>query len=248
MAALFAAGEQGFLYDPSDLSTLSQNSDGTGAVTVGDPVGRMLDKSGRGNHATQSIAINRPVLQIDGNGKYYLACNGTNTWMQVASFTPGVGILALAVGVRKTAIGNNWIISSMMSGAINRKWQLNGNANGYGFLHYNDVGLSSAVANTTDYAPPNTATLLSYSDYAQVAVADELKLKINSVIPALTYTNNNISSANYAASQLRLFAAYDGAANFFTGNFYGAVGRFAATNATQLTSMEAYMNSKTGAY
>ena len=60
---LFAASEPGAWYDPSDLSTLFQDSAGTTPVTaVEQPVGRMLDKSGRGNHATQSTTTKRPVL------------------------------------------------------------------------------------------------------------------------------------------------------------------------------------------
>jgi hypothetical protein len=62
-ATLFAAGEQGAWYDPSDMSTLFQDSAGTTPVTaVEQPVGRMLDKSGRGNHAAQSTSASRPVL------------------------------------------------------------------------------------------------------------------------------------------------------------------------------------------
>jgi hypothetical protein len=65
---LFASGEQGAWYDPSDMSTLFQDSAGTTPVTaVEQPVGRMLDKSGRGNHATQATAINRPVLSARVN-------------------------------------------------------------------------------------------------------------------------------------------------------------------------------------
>jgi hypothetical protein len=45
-SALFASGSQGAFYDPSDFSTLFQNSTGTTAVTaVEQPVGLMLDKS-----------------------------------------------------------------------------------------------------------------------------------------------------------------------------------------------------------
>lgn len=43
---LFAAGEQGVWYDPSDFSTMFQNSAGSTSVTaVGQPVGLILDKS-----------------------------------------------------------------------------------------------------------------------------------------------------------------------------------------------------------
>lgn len=67
-ATLFSAGEQGVWYDPSDLSTLFQDSAGTIPVTaLEQPVGRMLDKSGRGNHATQATSANRPVVSARVN-------------------------------------------------------------------------------------------------------------------------------------------------------------------------------------
>ena len=44
--SLFASNEQGFAYDPNDLTTLYQDTAGTVPVTaVGQPVGLMLDKS-----------------------------------------------------------------------------------------------------------------------------------------------------------------------------------------------------------
>ena len=66
--ALFAANEQGVWYDPSDLTTLYQDAAGTTPVTaVEQPVGRILDKSGRGNHATQTTSTSRPVLSARVN-------------------------------------------------------------------------------------------------------------------------------------------------------------------------------------
>jgi len=63
-SALFAGGTEGVWYGPSDLSTLFQDSAGTTPVTTaGQPVGRMLDKSGRANHATQPTAAARPIYQ-----------------------------------------------------------------------------------------------------------------------------------------------------------------------------------------
>jgi len=63
-SAWFAASEQGIWLDPSDLSTMFQDSAGTLPVTaVEQPVGRILDKSGRGNHATQATSTARPTLR-----------------------------------------------------------------------------------------------------------------------------------------------------------------------------------------
>ena len=58
----------GALFDPSDLSTLYQDAAGTIPVAaVEQPVGKMLDKSGNGNHATQSITASRPTLSARYN-------------------------------------------------------------------------------------------------------------------------------------------------------------------------------------
>lgn len=65
---IFSAGEQGAWFDPSDLSTLFQDSAGTTPVTaVEQPVGKILDKSGRGNHASQPTSAARPVLSARVN-------------------------------------------------------------------------------------------------------------------------------------------------------------------------------------
>lgn len=69
-AALFTAGVNGAWYDPSDFSTMFQNAAGTVPVTaVGQPVGRILDKSGRGNHAynPSGNSANFPVLSARYN-------------------------------------------------------------------------------------------------------------------------------------------------------------------------------------
>ncbi len=66
--ALFAAGEQGVWYDYSDFSTLFQDSAGTIPVTaVEQVVGKINDKSGRGNHATQATTSLKPIVSARVN-------------------------------------------------------------------------------------------------------------------------------------------------------------------------------------
>ena len=65
---LFAQGEIGAWYDPSDMTTLFQDAAGTTPVTaVEQPVGLIQDKSGNGNHASQSTSASRPVLSARVN-------------------------------------------------------------------------------------------------------------------------------------------------------------------------------------
>ena len=62
--SLFANNEQGFFYDPNDLSTMFQDAAETIPVTAaGQPVGLMLDKSGRNNHAYQTTSASRPIFE-----------------------------------------------------------------------------------------------------------------------------------------------------------------------------------------
>ena len=70
-------------YDPSDLSTLFQLSNGTTAVTAdGDPVGYMADKSGNGRHLIQATADSRPAYKTSG-GLHWLLCDGAADFLAV---------------------------------------------------------------------------------------------------------------------------------------------------------------------
>lgn len=65
---LFRSGEQGLWFLPADFSTMFQDAAGAAPVTaVEQPVGRILDKSGRGNHATQADAAKKPKLSARKN-------------------------------------------------------------------------------------------------------------------------------------------------------------------------------------
>lgn len=84
--SLFSLGEQGFYYDPNDLSTMFQDAAGTVPVNgVGQAVGLVKDKSGRNNHARQTTSASRPIFQqkpilgseLVVNGDF---SNGTTGW------------------------------------------------------------------------------------------------------------------------------------------------------------------------
>ena len=87
IADLFTNNEQGFFYDPNDLTTMFQDAVGTVPVTgVGQPVGLILDKSGRNNHAYQTTSASRPILRQDAvTGAYYLEFDGVDDSLQTNS-------------------------------------------------------------------------------------------------------------------------------------------------------------------
>ena len=78
---LFLGGIPGAWYDPTDLSTMFQDSTGTTPVTaVEQPVGLILDKSGNANHATQATAASRPTYRARYNLLTYSEDFGNAAW------------------------------------------------------------------------------------------------------------------------------------------------------------------------
>lgn len=100
----------GAWFDPSDLSTLFQDAAGTIPVTaLEQPVGKWLDKSGNGNHATQSITASRPTLSARYNLLLNSATLSTQSVTTVAaqytlSFT-GTGSVTLSGTATGTLVG-----------------------------------------------------------------------------------------------------------------------------------------------
>lgn len=82
--ALFASSEQGFAYDPNDLTTMWQDQAKLLPVTgAGQPVWHILDKSGNNNHAFATSSATRPILQRNATtGAYYLAFDGVDDSLQ----------------------------------------------------------------------------------------------------------------------------------------------------------------------
>lgn len=99
-ASLFASGEQGAWYDPSDLSTMFQDSTGTTPVTaVGQPVGLILDKSQglalgpelatNGDFATDTGWTKGANTTISGGSANFAAASGYAIWQNSAGIFPG---------------------------------------------------------------------------------------------------------------------------------------------------------------
>jgi hypothetical protein len=252
-ADLFAAGELGFWLDPSDITTLFQNSAGTTPVTAaGQPVGYIADKSGRGNHFTQATAADRPIYQVDANGKGYLA------------FSAGIESL---VKVNPTISGDKmsiWLgVYKQSDAAIGTILESSADPNANP-LTISIVGPTGAPANSPDYGfrtRGNGAALCagngpdtfpnSRFDVLQCSLnnggaTDPLKVigRINGVQQTLAFTGTG-GTGNYASLPFWI-GARNGASNPFIGRIYGVICRFTASTAQQISDNETWMAAKMG--
>jgi hypothetical protein len=93
---LFAAGEQGAWYDPSDLTTMFQDNIGTTPVTgTGQAVGLLLDKS-------KGLALG-PELVTNGDFS-----NGTTGWIAAFVGTSPAGSVSAGVAQLPRTAGSNY--------------------------------------------------------------------------------------------------------------------------------------------
>jgi hypothetical protein len=154
---LFAAGEQGAWFDPSDLSTMWQDSAGSTPVTaVEQPVGKILDKSGRGNHATQATSGSRPTLSARVNLLNATATLSTQSVTTVAgtyilSFS-GAGSITLSGTKTGTYSSGSNTLTSVTAGTLTLT--VSGSVTSADLRLQNDgVGLPSyqRVTSSTDY-------------------------------------------------------------------------------------------------
>jgi YD repeat-containing protein len=107
---LFGGGAQGAWYDPSDLSSMWQDSAGTTAAAVNSPVGRINDKSGNGHHLTQSTSGKRPYLRQSGS-LYYLDFDGVDDRLFSAAFSASFAQSNMtALGAKTDATGPDYLV------------------------------------------------------------------------------------------------------------------------------------------
>lgn len=252
--ALFANSEVGAWYDPSDLSTMFQDSAGTTPVTAdGQTVGKILDKSGRGNHATQATEASRPMLQQDGNGKYYLAFDGVDDGMATAAINfTGTSQVTVVAGLHKNddtdgtyfAFGD---VYSTAGGFLLGKYSFGG------------AGIQVGVRGTTGEAyeyvdetvGPLNRTMTLLLDLAQ-PTPNEMELRINGQ-QAVGEKVDDAGAGPFGNLPLQIGHSADdpryppsGPRYYLNGRIYSLIvlGRLATTQ--EITDTETWVAGKTG--
>lgn len=244
--SLFAQAEQGFWYDPSDLTTLFQDNLGATPVTAaGQTVGRMLDKSGRGNHATQATLAQRPTYQIDGTGRPYLSFDGVDDSMVTGTITPAIDKLQVFAGVSKLSDVAAGVVAELSAsrGANAGSFSLFAPSGGTTAYYLASRGSIDPQFNTNNgpYPAPTTNVVGGVSDIA----GPFRSTRVNGL--AVTSTDT-LGTGNFLAYPVYI-GRRGGASLPFNGRIYSLIVRFGANlTDAQITSTESYVNAKTGAY
>jgi hypothetical protein len=243
--AIFSAGEQGYWIDPSDLATMFQDAAGSIPVTaVGQSVGRILDKSGRGNHFHQPDNAVRPVLQQDSGGNRYLF----GGWMQsVTTINAGADKMQLVTGLRKTSDAALAMVTEMsVNGSSNSGFYFaapenTGAAGNYTFFT-RGAGVSVAAIASGTFLAPETAVITVTADIA----GDSRVMRRNGV--QVASSSADLGTGNLGSHTIFLLRRA-GTALPFSGRLYGQVCRFGPNlTASTIAAIERRINARTGAF
>jgi hypothetical protein len=246
--ALFASSEPGYWLDPSDFSTMWQDSAGTTPVTaVNDPVGRITDKSGNGVVFTQATSANRPLLKQDSNGYYYLDFDGSNDYLGATanvnlSSTNKVSLFIAwrtkgYTGNQTTFLGGGYgtaggisLFSEGGSSGEPPSLAATGSSNGYVYFCAQGVGNLLLAANV---------------DISQSAFADEVQIRLNRGAVPCQYNAGPLGTGNFGSFQHKIGANHL-AGGIAGGRLYGVILRGALTTGQAQKDTENWLNSKCG--
>ena len=246
---LFANNEQGFAYDPNDLSTMFQDAAGTVPVTgTGQPVGLILDKSGRGNHASQTTSASRPILrQNAATGAYYLEFDGSDDFLQTSNidFT-GTNKMSLFAGLNRT--GNATIGTVLETGA-----NYTTPTGGFAIQSPTAAGLNSvnllassvgATVIVAGVGTPDVFTYAGFIDLSKTTAKDQLKVRVNGAYDKASRMNL-AGNGNFANVPVYI-GRRGGTTQPFNGHIYSLIGVGRLTSEDEAAAIEKELAKRTG--
>lgn len=241
---IFSNGEPGVWYDVSDLSTLFQDRAGTIRVTaIGQPVGRILDKSGRGNHLTAISDVSRGLYQADVSGRPFVLFDGVNDGYITPTITPGIDKVQVFAGVRKIGTARAMLVEHSVSfgnaGTFGIEAPYDGGANDYRFVSGGSLA-AAGIAQGSGFVPPITNVVTGLADIS----GDRATLRVNGTQAAQSIADQG--TGNYLAYPLYI-GRRGGTTLPFNGNLYSLIVRFGPNlNAQRIRQVERYVAEKNG--
>ena len=242
-ASLFTASEVGGWFDPSDLSTVWQDSARTTPGAVDQPVGALDDKSGNGNHLVQATADARPILRQSG-ALYYLERDGADDFLaSAATLTLGAGWTLAAAG--SFTAGSNTSTASMLALEVSSS-------------NYFMLGMRQSIESARSAirgADADPAVSLTTSDGGSNSYPDAVAAVLVSRFAALSHdirsngTTLDTEATAWDAQALadaNLAFGRESVAPVVAANLYAAVAVDRVVNAAELTRLESWLASKSG--
>lgn len=224
-------------YDSLDLTAMAANSNGTGAVAVGDQVGWWKDKSATGANVTQAIAANRPTLTANQvGGRAALRFDGSNDNLSSAAGYTAQNNLA---GLTRIVIFSNANQVAWVSRVFD------GGGNG---LVMNGT-FRVQVTNTPfdSYVPPGSlSSAMPLGIYSAVYANSATSLRQNGVGVALSSTSGTIPATTAAGTPTLHIGSNIGVNQFLNGPIAEYIIYNRALSAAELTAVEAYLKKKWG--
>lgn len=243
--ALFSNNEQGFFYDPNDLSTMFRDATGTTPVTgVGQPVGLIKDKSGRNNHAYQTTSASRPILRKNAEtGANYLEFDGSDDFLQTANINfTATDKVSLFAGVRKLSdVSRGTVIElsanvGFNNGTFNLFAPVTNGSSDYSFT---SKGTVSCSATSVGFAAPNSSVLRGVADITNKTV----NLFANQNIAASSLLDQG--SGNYGNYPIYI-GRRGGTSAPFNGHIYSLIGVGRLTTESETVAIEKELAKRTG--
>jgi hypothetical protein len=249
-SSLFASNEKGAWFDAGDISTLFQDRAGTIPVTaVGQFVGRWLDKSGNGNHATASADdTTRPKYQIDAEGNpnvTFTKSPATQLISRAIDFT-ATDKMTACIGIHVTdssSAGIPLILGSDIS-SINGSFLIGAPSSTADHSLYlrGTTTLQARVDNIVD----GDDIITGLFDISQATKELEIIPRLNFVQitgSGITWTGTNAGTGNFGNLPLYIGSG-TGLTNPFGGKIYQIIVRGALSTTTQVYQIETFTDAK----
>lgn len=251
---LFASGEIGWVEPMLPGVTLFQDAAGTIPVTApGQPVGLSKFTAGGQLGFVQATALNRPIYQVDAQGRGYLAHNGVNQWMRTAAFAWGSDKATICAGVRKLSDAPFPPIVEFSSNVLvnNGAFSLRANGSSDTKLLASSIrgtSLYEEVARSPAYGAPISLVLTCVYNIGASSADASITIRANSANVA----TNVLSGTTQGSGNFGTYPLYAGSragtSLFFNGNRYPSMGINRLLTEAELAQVEAWVNQRTGAF
>jgi hypothetical protein len=226
-------------YDPYDLSTMFTDIAGTTNVTAsGDPVGKMLDKSGNGHHIVASLDARRPIYTVSGAYKFLdfdgtddclfssdaIDMTSTNDVSVCTAVTADVNATSLILETSANYFTNNGSFAMIQNG-----------------LRFDFANRGTAASVTTDaeggaITIPATKTLIGIA-----TIGDYARMIMNGV--ETTAPSNATGTGNYGNHVLYIGARNNSSLRF-NGKIYGTFFTNTTMSAAEILAAQTYLDAK----